>query len=55
MRYLRWFQIKKPFEPDGLYNKYFSVVKVNPYSAAIYIRRQNMTSVDVIFWRLMSL
>ena len=28
--------------------------KINPYSAGIDFRRQNLTSVDVRFWRLKS-
>ena len=37
------------------FRKYFSVVRVNPYSAGIDFRRQNLTSVDVRFWRLKSI
>ena len=29
--------------------------KLNPYSAGIDVSRQNLTSVDVRFWRLMSI
>ena len=30
----------------------FAALTLNPYSAGIYFSRQNLTSVDVRFWRL---
>ena len=48
------FKLKKP---SGLlvYIKIFQRFMINPYSAGIDFSRQNMTSVDVIFWRLKSI
>ena len=48
-------QLKKTFGLHGLYKKYFSVVRVNPYSAGIDFSRQNLASVDVRLWRLKSI
>ena len=50
-----WYSIEEDCEVKSLklIQKYFSVVRVNPNSAGIDFIRQNLTSTDVRFWRLM--
>ena len=43
------------FKPFGLHDFYKIITKFNPYSAEIDFSRQNMTSVNVRFWRLISI
>ena len=43
------------FDLHDLCKKNSADVRVNPYSAGIDLSRQNLTSVDVRFWRLKSI